>query len=94
MTVDIPKLPVMTTQEGIKKIKSNMDLISDWKRIEELIPDQFKKANKFKKTGLSAIFAASLELTKDGIIDIMQKKLFDDVLIKSVKHTPLKLKTK
>ena len=94
MTVDIPKLPVMTTQEGIKKIKSNMDLISDWKRIEELIPDQFKKVNKFKKTGLSAIFAASLELTKDGIIDIMQKKLFDDVLIKSVKHTPLKLKIK
>ena len=94
MTVDIPKRPVMTTQEGIKKIKSNMDLISDWKRIEELIPDQFKKVNKFKKTGLSAIFAASLELTKDGIIDIMQKKLFDDVLIKSVKHTPLKLKIK
>ena len=30
--IDIPKLPVMTTQEGIKQIKDNMKTISDWKR--------------------------------------------------------------
>ena len=29
--IDIPKLPVMTTQEGIKEIKVNMKSISDWK---------------------------------------------------------------
>jgi len=92
--VDIPKLPVMTTQEGIKQIKENMELISEWKKIEELIPGAFAKSAKFKKTGLAAIFSASLELAKDGLLDIMQKKLFDDILIKSSIHTPLKLRTK
>ena len=90
--IDIPKLPVMTTQEGIKQIKDNMNLISDWKRIEELVPKSFTKINKFKKTALASIFSASLELTKDGVIDLMQNNLFDDILIRTAKHTPLKLK--
>jgi len=41
--IDIPKLPVMTTQEGIKQIKDNMNVIEDWKKINELIPEAFNK---------------------------------------------------
>tara|TARA_A100001015_G_scaffold311471_1_gene414791 strand:+ start:290 stop:1057 length:768 start_codon:yes stop_codon:yes gene_type:complete len=92
--INIPKLPVMTTQEGIKQIKENMRSILEWKKIQELIPKAFMSSNKFKKTGFAAIFSASLELTKDGVIDLMQKNLFDDILIRSAKHTPLKLKEK
>ncbi len=92
--IDIPKLPVMTTQEGIKQIKNNMQHIDDWKKINELIPDSFNKSIKLKKSGLASIFTASLELTKDGIINIMQEKLFGDILIKKSSHTPLRLKTK
>ena len=92
--INIPKLPVMTTQEGIKQIKENMQLIDDWKKINELVPSLFNKSIKSKKSGLAYIFSASLELTKDGLIDIMQKKLFDDILIKKSTHTPLRLKTK
>jgi len=90
--VSIPKLPVMTTQEGIKEIKDNMDLLDDWKKIYELIPERMKKTNKFKRTGLASIFSASLELTKDGVINLMQENAFDDIFIRTAKHTPLKLK--
>ena len=53
-----------------------------------------EKSNKFKKTGLAAIFTASLELTKDGVLNLVQENLFDDVLIRAATHTPLKLKEK
>jgi len=92
--VDIPRLPVMTTQQAIKQIKENMKLIEEWKKINELVPTVFNQSIALKKSGLAAIFAASLELSKDGIINIMQKNLFDDILIQSVKHTPLKLKAR
>ena len=92
--IDIPKLPVMTTQEGIKQIKDNMNIIEDWKKINELIPQAFNKSVKSKKSGLASIFTASLELTKDGIINIMQEKLFGDILIKKSSHTPMRLKNK
>ena len=35
-------MPVMTTQEGIKEIKNNMKNIDEWKKINELIPKNYK----------------------------------------------------
>ena len=53
----------------------------NWKNINELIP-KFYLENKMKKTGIAGIFAASLELTKEGIISVSQKKFFDKLMIK------------
>ena len=72
--VNIPKLPVLTTEQGINNIKNQLDNLNDWKNIVELIPDSYKESTQKIKTGLSGIFAACLELTKEGVINIMQKK--------------------
>ena len=65
-----------------KEIKINIDKLNEWKSIEELIPDYYRLNKKMKKTGIAGIFAASLELSKEGIINIMQKKIFNKILIK------------
>ena len=83
--VNIPKLPVLTTEQGINNIKNQLDNLNNWKNILDLIPESYKENAQKKRTGLSGIFAASLELTKEGIINIMQKKTFDDILIKKNK---------
>ena len=82
-SINIPKLPVFATEEAIKQIKQNLSQIIDWKDIKELIP-KFYTNNKMKKTGLTGIFAASLELTKEGQIKILQKKMFEKIMIKKV----------
>jgi len=79
--ISIPKLPVFTTEEGIKLIKENLDKINNWKHILELIPTFYLK-NQMKKTGIAGIFSASLELTKEGIVKVSQKKMFDKLMIK------------
>ena len=83
-TINIPKLPVFTTQEGIKQIRNNLKNIADWKDIEDLIPEGFAFNKKLKSSGLAGIFSASLELTKQGVTNIMQKKLFAKLLIKKI----------
>ena len=80
-TINIPKLPVLTTEEGIKQIKNNLSQINDWTNLNDLIPD-FYSNKKMKKTGLSGIFAASLELTREGSIKILQEKMFEKIMIK------------
>ena len=35
--ISIPKLPVLTTEEGIKQIRNNLDKLKDWKNIVDLI---------------------------------------------------------
>ena len=79
--LSIPKLPVFSTEEGIKQIKNNLSKIKDWKNISELIP-KFYFNSKMKKTGLAGIFSASLELTKEGIVKVSQKKIFNKLMIK------------
>jgi segregation and condensation protein A len=80
-TINIPRLPVLTTEEAIKQIKNNLNEIHDWKNINEFIP-KFYSNEKMKKTGIAGIFAASLELTKEGLIKILKKKIFEKIMIK------------
>ena len=80
--VNIPKLPVLSTEQGIKNIRNELNNLNEWKNIVDLIPDNYKKDSQKKRTGLSGIFAASLELTKEGLVSIMQKNKFDKIFIK------------
>ena len=81
----IPKLPVFSTEEGIKRIKEFFGKLIEWKNIDELIPSNFKKGYQNKRTGRAGIFAGSLELVKEGNITIKQDKLFDDIYLKEIK---------
>ena len=83
--VSIPKLPVMTTEEGIKVIKNFFGKLMDWKKLDDLIPKNFKDGSKYKKTGKAGVFAGSLELAKEGNIKIKQENLFEDIFIKEIK---------
>ena len=84
-SINITKLPVCTTEQGIEIIKASMKKLKKWRDVSDLIPPKFKKTTELKKTGLSGLFSASLELTREGLINIMQKKTFDKLLIKEKK---------
>ena len=85
LSINIQKLPVCSTEQGIEIIKRSIKKLGDWRDISELIPSQFKKTNALKKSGLAGLFSASLDLTKEGLIAIMQKKTFDKLLIREKK---------
>ncbi len=83
--MNIPKLPVFTTEDGIKRIKEYFGSLTDWKNINDLIPKHFKSGLQNKKTGKAGIFSGSLELVKEGNITIKQKNLYDNIYIKEIK---------
>ena len=83
--VNIPRLPVFTTEEGIKRIKEFFGKLNDWKNINELLPINFAESKNSKRTGKAGIFSGALELAKEGSISIKQKNLFDDIFIKANK---------
>tara|TARA_B100001123_G_scaffold447411_1_gene604860 strand:+ start:2608 stop:3348 length:741 start_codon:yes stop_codon:yes gene_type:complete len=85
LSINIIKLPVCTTEQGVEIIKSSIKKLNDWRNFLELIPSQFKKNTQLKKSGVCGLFSASLELSREGLISIMQKKNFDNLLIKEKK---------
>ena len=80
--MNIPKLPVFTTEDGIKTIKEFFSKLVDWKNLDELIPDNFRSGKRYRKTGKAGIFAGSLELVKEGNLKIKQNNLFEEIYIK------------
>ena len=80
--INIPKLPVFTSEDGIKTIREFFGKLIDWKKLDDLIPENFKSGSKYKRTGKAGIFAGSLELVKEGNLTMKQDKLFDDVYVK------------
>ena len=81
--INIPKLPVFTMEEGIKRIKELQNELTEWKNLKDLIPSIFKKNTNMKKTGNAGIFAGSLELVKEGNVKIKQEKIFGDIYIRN-----------
>ena len=80
--MNIPKLPVFTTEEGIKRIREFFGELSDWKNLNDLLPENFTSSENLRRSGKAGIFAGSLELAKEGNLKIKQDNLFDSVYIK------------
>ena len=80
--MNIPKLPVFTTEDGISRIKEFLNKLSEWKNLNELVPTNFQKTKNLKKSGKAGLFSGSLELVKEGSLLIKQEKLFDEIYIK------------
>ena len=83
--MNIPKLTVFTTEEGINRIKEFFGKLNDWKNIDELLPKNFSESKNLKRSSKAGIFSGSLELAKEGNISIKQNNLFDDIYIKQNK---------
>ena len=83
--INIPKLPVFTTEDGIKRIREFFGKLIDWKNINDLIPKNFQNGLQNTKSGKAGIFAGSLELVKEGNLTIKQENLFEDIYIKEIK---------
>ena len=81
--INIPKLPVFTMEEGIKRIKELQNELTEWKNLKDLIPSIFTKNKNMKKTGNAGIFAGSLELVKEGNVKLKQDKIFGDIYIRN-----------
>ena len=48
LSINIPKLPVFSTEEGIKLIKSLFGKLKNWQDICKIIPNDYKKNNNLK----------------------------------------------
>ena len=82
-SINISKLPVYTMEEAIKTITKLFEKIKEWCEIKTIIPKNFLKSKKLKKSGLAGTFAASLELVREGKLLVKQENIFDKIFIKS-----------
>ena len=70
-----------SVDSAIQRLKSIFGEISEWTNLLKLIP-KFNKNKVINKSILSSNFVASLELAKNGFIDVKQNEVFGNIFVK------------
>ena len=75
----------ISAESGLGTFRDSGGLWDNYKIEDVATPDAFKKNPELERSGFAGLFSASLELSKNGVLSIMQKKAFDKLFIKEKK---------
>ena len=79
------RFPVYSIEDARKRLESMLGTAINWTKLEDFLPtntDTSPEAISFRKSSLASIFSASLELSKEGLIEISQNKSFGSIKFK------------
>jgi segregation and condensation protein A len=79
------RFAVFSIEDARKRLESMLGQAINWTKIEDFLPtntDNSVEAILYRKSSLASIFSASLELSKEGIIEISQNKSFGSIKFK------------
>ena len=79
------RFPVFSIDDARKRLESMLGQAVNWTKIEDFLPtntDNSAEATLYRKSSLASIFSASLELSKEGILEISQNKSFGSIKFK------------
>ena len=71
-----------SVDEAIQRLKNLFGSINEWTNFINLIPS-LNKNNIVNRSFISSHFVASLELAKNGFIEVKQKEMFGNIFVKS-----------
>jgi len=80
---------IFSIEDARNRLEKMLGTAIDWIKIEDFLPinnDTTEEGILFRRSSLASIFSASLELSKEGVIEISQNKNFGSIRFK-VKET-------
>ena len=80
-TMTIRRQPVFAIEAARRRLEKMLGMMIDWDAIDALLPDEFA-TGKERRTALASTFSASLELARDGHLEVQQGKAFDPIFVR------------
>ena len=82
MTIERP--PVYAMEDALVRLQRMVGTVPDWTRLETFLPKEFS-SGKGARSGVAGTLAASMELVREGLIEVQQLMPFGPVFIKNKK---------
>tara|TARA_B100000579_G_scaffold407599_1_gene395017 strand:+ start:198 stop:995 length:798 start_codon:yes stop_codon:yes gene_type:complete len=82
MTIERP--PVYAMEDALVRLQRMVGTVPDWTRLETFLPKEFS-TGKGARSGVAGTLAASMELVREGLIEVQQLMPFGPVFIKNKK---------
>jgi segregation and condensation protein A len=83
----VKRAPVFAIEDARKRLESMLGIAIEWNTIEAFIPDGPAFAE-IRRSALASMFSASLEMAKDGKIELRQTESFAPIYLRAKKTTP------
>ena len=81
-SLTITNSDLYSVEQSIQRLKKIFGFIQEWTNFMNLIPE-FKKNKIVNKSAISSNFVASLELAKNGFIEVRQKETFSNIYVRA-----------
>jgi len=78
----IERPPVLTMEEALRRLAAMIGTTPDWARLESFVPPAFAD-NGAARSALASTFAAALEITRRGDVEIKQLSAFGPIFIRN-----------
>ena len=83
-TMTIERPPVYAMEDALVRLQRMVGTVPDWTRLETFLPKEFS-SGKGARSGVAGTLAASMELVREGLIEVQQLVPFGPVFIKNKK---------
>ncbi|PWG03190.1 segregation and condensation protein A [Sphingosinicella humi] len=77
----VSRRPVMTLEEALQRVERLIGASLEWATLESFLPDT--QDAEFRRSALASSFVASLELARQGRIELDQRSAFSPLLIRA-----------
>lgn len=81
----ITRPPILAIEDARHRIESMLGKIPDWSSLDLLLPPAHEAG---RKTSVASTFAATLELVRDGFLDVRQMDHFGPIFVKKRAMSP------
>lgn len=82
-----PKVEIFAIEEARHRLEKMLGIIIDWSTLDAIMPEGFEQGRK-RRTGLASTLSASLEMARDGLIELRQMAPFAPVYLRARKAPP------
>jgi segregation and condensation protein A len=77
----IVRPPVFAIEDARKRLERMLGIIVDWSTLDSLVPDEYR-LGRGRRSGLASTFLASLEMVRDGQLELRQANAFAPIYVK------------
>lgn len=77
----VSRRPVMTLEEALLRVERLLGVSMEWATIESFLPET--QDSEFRKSALASSFVATLELARQGKLQLQQKSAFAPLYVKA-----------
>ncbi|SFA76965.1 condensin subunit ScpA [Poseidonocella pacifica] len=77
---------VFTMEQALERMRGLIGFAGTWTDISSYLPDDFRTDAKRRRSATAATFAASLELAKEGKVEIRQSETFAPIELRRKRH--------